>query len=92
MREFIVNALHGIHHVTEDKAIDIAANWKYGSGSALTLFDVDTFRPLLSAETDALMYLYIVGGKGGSQSVNEKQIIGLMTRKDLLGLQPGGKC
>lgn len=59
VRQFIADVLHSIYHVSKEKATDIASNWKHGSGSGLTLFDVETFREMFGPEAGALVYHYV---------------------------------
>lgn len=96
VRRFVVNTLHDIYHATKESATDIAFNWKYGSGAALTLFDIQRFREIFGPEAGALVYYYIAchtkSPPGSATAVNEPQQNEAVARKDLFGLRPGGRC
>mgnify|MGYP005996737705 CR=1 len=90
-----MNVLHDIYHVAKGTATDIASNWEYGPGSALTLFDVQTFREIFGPEAGALMYHYIASNvkspPGSTNPAHGQQRIEAEVKKDLFGLRTGGR-
>jgi hypothetical protein len=56
VRNWFVTILTDLHSVSESEARDIASKWKYGRGSELLYYDVDTFRVIFGGEAGTLLF------------------------------------
>ena len=56
VRNRFITILTDLHGVPESDARDIASKWKYGRGSELNYYDVDTFRTIFGSEAGTLLF------------------------------------
>lgn len=92
VRHYLAQVLYYKCNIPIEEAKDIAANWQYGQGSALTYFDIDTFRAIFGGEAGALLHHHVVTEeqilRSPTREVSEKETN--MENKDLFGMSPGG--
>ncbi|TGO31013.1 hypothetical protein BPAE_0002g01060 [Botrytis paeoniae] len=93
VREYISHILHNHYDVPKDEAENLAAQWKYGRGSELRTFDVDTFRSIFGVEAGTLLFAYLRKELGPSKAGSNKKLTdgGAAQRaeRDIFGLTPG---
>ncbi|THV44721.1 hypothetical protein BGAL_0589g00080 [Botrytis galanthina] len=93
VREYISHILHNQYDVPKHEAEDLAAQWKYGRGSELRTFDVDTFRSIFGAEAGTLLFEYVRKELDPSKTGSNKELAcgGAAQRaeKDIFGITPG---
>jgi hypothetical protein len=56
VRNWFITLLVDLHGVPEAEAQEIASKWKYGRGSELLYYDVDTFRTIFGSEAGTLLF------------------------------------
>ena len=95
VQSYFTNILVDLHGIPEKEAKEIGSRWKYGRGSEVTYYDVDTFRAIFGPEVGTVLFGHArrelrAGRRGPSQGVkqSEKKEI---AKHDLFGLTPGGE-
>lgn len=56
VRDYLCLLLTGEFQLSDQSALDVAKNWRYGRGYELRKFDAETFRALLGTETGAIVH------------------------------------
>ena len=82
VRVYLTKLLQHHHGIDEEEAREIASNWKYGRGSDLFYYDVETFRGMFGSEAGMLLYRDI--GRGNVRSSRSSD-----SEEDLFGCPPG---
>jgi hypothetical protein len=62
VRTYFVTVLATYHGLSTDEASVIASNWKFGRGSELKYYDLETFRGIFGIEAGTLLYYYATNG------------------------------
>lgn len=95
VRTYLAQVLQEQHHITKEEAEDIAANWKYGRGSELTYYDVETFRAMFGGEAGCLLFGYARHELRTSRTALSDQFgredVVRQDRVDVFGMAPGCK-
>ncbi|TGO54094.1 hypothetical protein BOTNAR_0277g00090 [Botryotinia narcissicola] len=93
VREYISHILHNHYDVPKHEAEDLATQWKYGRGSELRTFDVDTFRSIFGVEVGTLLFEYVRKELGLSKAGSNEKLAGggaaHRAEKDIFGITPG---
>ncbi|TGO10507.1 hypothetical protein BTUL_0133g00140 [Botrytis tulipae] len=93
VREYISHILYNHYDVPKHEAEDLATQWKYGRGSELRTFDVDTFRSIFGAEVGTLLFEYVRKELGLSKAGSNEKLAGggaaQRAEKDIFGITPG---
>jgi hypothetical protein len=98
VRSWFVTILTDLYGVSENEVREIASKWKYGRGSELNYYDVDTFRLIFGSEAGTLLFGHArrelrTVRKSPSTGVGivEKEKVE-RPKSDIFGLTPGSKC
>jgi len=89
VRSWFTTLLCDLHGVPETEATEIASKWRFGRGSELTYYDVDTFRNILGGEAGTILFGHArtelrTDKRGPTGGVNPPR-----KKKDIFGLTPG---
>ena len=88
VRIYLTTLLRHYHDIPGEEARVIASNWKYGRGSELFYYDLDTFRAMFGSEAGMLLYRDV---RRGNATTNSSTRISTNTssERDLFGCPPG---
>jgi len=91
VRTYFSAILKELHNLPEADAVSIASHWKYGRGSEISYYDIETYRSIFGPEAGTLLYGHsrqqLRTGRHGPSS----QSSGIeRSRVDLFGQEPGG--
>jgi hypothetical protein len=94
VRTYFHTILTELHNVSEQEAVSIASHWKYGRGSEISYYDIDTYRSIFGPEVGNLLYGHArqelrKGRRGPSQGTGKASRT--QPQVDLFGQEPGGK-
>jgi hypothetical protein len=98
VRSWFVVILTDLHGVPENEAREIASKWKYGRGSELNYYDVDTFRLIFGSEAGTLLFGHARrelrtmrrSPSSGVGDVEKEKVE--RPKSDIFGLTPGCEC
>lgn len=90
VRTYFSTILTEFHNVPEADAVSIASHWKYGRGSEISYYGIDTYRSIFGPEAGILLYGHArqelrTGRRGPSSKAATKR-----SEVDLFGQEPGG--
>ena len=93
VRTWLTTILCDVHSVQEEQARGIASKWKYGRGSELTYYDLETFRTMFGGEAGTLLFGHArrelrTGRRGPSGGMGRGDRDD-RPKTDIFGLQPG---
>ncbi|KAH6703204.1 hypothetical protein BKA61DRAFT_619114 [Leptodontidium sp. MPI-SDFR-AT-0119] len=93
VRAYFARVLCDRHDVPREEAENIAAKWRYGRGSEVAYYDVDTFRSIFGGEAGNLLFGYArkelrTSGASPSSRLGRGEVVG-KCRKDIFGMTPG---
>jgi hypothetical protein len=95
VRAYFARVLRDRYDIPREEAEDIAAKWRYGRGSEVAYYDIDTFRSIFGGEVGDLLFRYTregvkTSGAGTSSTLGRGEVVG-KSKKDIFGLTPGCK-
>lgn len=95
VRAYFARVLCDRHDVPREEAENVAAKWRYGRGSEVAYYDVDTFRSIFGGEAGNLLFGYTrkelrTSGPSPSSRLGRGEVVG-KCRKDIFGMTPGCK-
>ena len=99
VRGWFTTILTDLHSLPAPDAIEIASKWRYGRGSELTYYDMETFRLIFGAEAGTVLFGHarreLRTGKSSSSMgfgrSSRDVVASEIVKEDMFGLPPGCK-
>ncbi|RJE20361.1 hypothetical protein PHISCL_07300 [Aspergillus sclerotialis] len=88
VRIYLTTLLRHYHDIPGEEARAIASNWKYGRGSEILYYDLETFRAMFGSEAGMLLYRDVRRGNATISS-NTRTFTSSTSERDLFGCPPG---